>query len=253
MGKITKAIIVSVLVLFSVFGGLCIVAGVYGYYNPSYHLVYKNDIYGNYGSYLTAEPDTNSSLLLIGIGSIFCGPSVGDLAYNIYSWRRESKRISKILAKIDPDSTKYKPDMEFILGKYRSLKYDDYVRDTISIHGKYSIEAKNSMMYGNPKYGKPFDLLETRFNAKIAAGKTGKEAIQELFEEAKNPSQPLSNPNSSTKPSMPAYTPPQTSTSQTTQINNQATTKQLQRFCIYCGAELDLSTKFCKKCGRRFA
>jgi hypothetical protein len=228
------------LVLFIALGGLFIVDGVYKYYNPSYNQTY----------YGTWEIDTATSLEHIGIGCALFATCVGDLAYNIYSWRRESKRISKILAKIDPDSSKYEPDVKFILEKYKILKYDDYVRDTISIHGKYSVEAKNSMMHGNPIFGKPLDLLETRFNAKIAAGKTEKEAFQELYEEAKNHSQSLSNPNSSTKPSMPAYTPPQTSTTQT---SNQTTTKQLQRFCIYCGTELDLNTKSCKKCGRRFA
>jgi hypothetical protein len=35
-------------------------------------------------------------------------------------------------------------------------------------------------------YGNPEDVLETRLKAKIALGKTEKEAIQELYEEAKS-------------------------------------------------------------------
>jgi hypothetical protein len=56
-------------------------------------------------------------------------------------------------AKFGPDV----PEVEFILGQYKKKMYGD-----------------------------PYDVMETRLKAKIALGKTEKEAIQELYEEAKN-------------------------------------------------------------------
>jgi hypothetical protein len=154
MGKITTAIVISLLVLSSSFGALCIFAGVYGYNNPSYHWV---DRY-YHGLYLpTLEKESpEMALSVMGVGFAFFGPSVTSLGAYIYSKIKESKRTSKIAAKIDPNSSTDKPKVKFIIERYKKKNYD------------------------------PHDVLNTRLNAKIALGKTEKEAIQELYEEAKS-------------------------------------------------------------------
>jgi hypothetical protein len=156
MGKITTAIVITLLVLSSAFGALCIFAGVHAYYNPSYHWV---DRY-YHGLYLpTLEKESpETAFTVIGVGSAFCGPSVTTLGAYIYSKTKEARKPSNIAAKIDPDKSKYKPEIDFILKKIQKE-------------------------YG--KYGDPDYILESRLNAKIASGKTGEEAILELYEEAK--------------------------------------------------------------------
>ena len=156
MGKKTTAIVITLLVLSSSFGAICILAGVYAYNHPSYQWV---DRY-YHGLYLpTLEKESiETAFTVIGVGCAFCGPSVTALGAYIYSMTKEAKKPSKIAAKIDPNSSKYKPDVDFILKKIKKE------------YGKY----------GDPNY-----ILDARLNAKIAAGKTAQEAIQELYEEAK--------------------------------------------------------------------
>lgn len=159
MGKKTTAIVIFVLVLLSVFSIILIAAGIeYAYFSPYTEVNLGYSFNGSpHDTIETYTGHVSEGIFVVGVGAAILSPSVSFLAVYIHSTIKDSKNASKMKTKLNAKFGPHASEVEFILEQYKKK------------------------MYGNP-----YDVMETRLKAKIALGKTEKEAIQELYEEAKN-------------------------------------------------------------------